>query len=868
MPRKKKEEISEDWCFCCKDGGSLILCEHKDCLKAYHPKCVGKDDSFLNSEESWRCDWHSCFICKKAAKFHCICCPNAICGHCLCEAEFVVVRGIKGFCNNCLKFALLWEEKKNIDSDGGKVNFLEKETCEFLFMDYWEIIKKNEGLTLEHLQKASVSLKTGKNLKIVDNLDEVGRSDKDLLNLTNYEDWEWEVVEDYAPSRKGKKRKSNAFKKGRQCKMQPKKQKFRSKEFIGWGSKPLIEFLTSRGIDTSVELTAYDVVGTVSKYIDEEKLAHPTRKKMIVCDEKLSTLLGKKVVNKHRICNLLEEHYAKNHEASDDDWCISELMEGRPLIKSRLKKKRSREEKGQIEQREVAKSCMASLVPENIMLAFLRKSIVVELLKQPDTFEDKVIGSFLRVKSDPDDYMQQYSHQLVEVTGIRKLPTKGANVDILFQVSSMPLDISFEMLSDIDFTKDECDQLSQKVKDGVHKKLTVVELKQKASQLREDITKHWIVKELARLKNLIDRAKEKGRRGELMEYTEKRKLLLLPDEQLRLMNEIPEVIAEDLNLNNESRNFVNDTSYEDLMGREKTGDARDSEAVTSSVSAGSAELRTIEVKEETQEIKGGNVSDKAVTVTSSVSAGNGDLGTFEVNEQTQEIKEGDASDSGANISFDSSASEDSRKSEARELIQGNIAGDARESEAVTSSVFAGSAEFSPLEMKEPTQEIKGGNVSDKAATVTSSVSAVNGDSRAVEAKEQTQETKEGDACDNGANIPFDSSANEDCRKFQARELVQDNVAGIPEATETIYLSSDDDDDKSKIKKLKSTESLADEIETAEWYCMGPTGDKRGPCLKSALKKWKALSPSYAAKFKVWRKDQSSDNAIPLSEFVG
>ncbi|GMP39522.1 hypothetical protein CsSME_00010321 [Camellia sinensis var. sinensis] len=115
---QNKEEIAEDWCFVCKDGGLLLVCDYKECLKAYHAECVGKDESFVESGNSWTCKWHSCFICHKSSKFHCFCCPKAVCQCCIAAAEFARVRRNKGFCSHCLKLALLREENMDVDSDG------------------------------------------------------------------------------------------------------------------------------------------------------------------------------------------------------------------------------------------------------------------------------------------------------------------------------------------------------------------------------------------------------------------------------------------------------------------------------------------------------------------------------------------------------------------------------------------------------------------------------------------------------------------------------------------------------------------------------------------------------------------------------
>ncbi|CAK9154887.1 unnamed protein product [Ilex paraguariensis] len=95
-----------------------------------------------------------------------------------------------------------------------------------------------------------------------------------------------------------------------------------------------------------------------------------------------------------------------------------------------------------------------------------------------------------------------------------------------------------------------------------------VELEQKASILHEDITKHWLVREIALLQNLIDRANEKGWRREyplddvsmlfisngsvvasesvLSPFKGMQTKGKTPSEQSRLLLEIPKVIAEEL----------------------------------------------------------------------------------------------------------------------------------------------------------------------------------------------------------------------------------------------------------------------------------------------------------------------------------
>ncbi|KAJ0034548.1 hypothetical protein Pint_26320 [Pistacia integerrima] len=585
----KKEEIAEDWCFICKDGGSLRICDYRnegivlsfhcvplvtcvmnevadaaiacrDCLKSYHPDCLGQDDSLLESKDQWACGWHFCYECKKAPKFYCLCCPSAVCGHCLCDSGFAVVRGSKGFCDNCLELVVLIEEKKDVNSNGEKIDFYAEDTIEFYFNGYWQIVKEKEGLTSEHVISAYNLLKKGKNHRSPDSYEyDEGEEDiEDFVDESQLVVSDYDDLGDTADDKKiGKRNRSKRKQSATKRKASSKK-----REFIGWGSKTLLDFLDSIGKDTTCELSLYDITNIVTQYCKENRLFHPERKKIIICDARLQPLLGRKSVNRNSIYNRLTAHLSEyiDHSEDESNSSLETVDECDSVVEKRTEKLSSVKKSDHKEvAAEVQKSCFASVVPKNIKLVYLRRSLVEDLAKQPETFNAKVIGSFVRVKSDPNDYLQKNSHQLVQVIDIKR--TSSLKSEILLQLSNRVKELPISKLSDDDFHEDECEDLRQRVINGLLKRPTVVELDHKARSLHEDITKHWITRELVSLQNRIDRANEKGWRREyplmvllilnmhllytLAEYMDSLLLLQTPSEQARLQNEAPQVIPDE-----------------------------------------------------------------------------------------------------------------------------------------------------------------------------------------------------------------------------------------------------------------------------------------------------------------------------------
>ncbi|GAA0156954.1 hypothetical protein LIER_14321 [Lithospermum erythrorhizon] len=116
-PVKEEEDVWEDVCFICFDGGSLVLCDRKGCPKAYHPACIKRDEAYFQSKGKWNCGWHICSVCQKASRYMCYTCTYSLCKGCIKETDFVCVRGNMGLCTTCMKTIMLIENKDQANKE-------------------------------------------------------------------------------------------------------------------------------------------------------------------------------------------------------------------------------------------------------------------------------------------------------------------------------------------------------------------------------------------------------------------------------------------------------------------------------------------------------------------------------------------------------------------------------------------------------------------------------------------------------------------------------------------------------------------------------------------------------------------------------
>lgn len=297
-----------------------------------------------------------------------------------------------------------------------KVDFNDRDTYECLFKEYWELMKKREGLTAEHVHKASNLLKKGRNYNCGFNSNEIELSEEDTDEGEISSDYEELVYteDEHAMVRKCKRRKQKLG-------STRKKMKSSNKEFNGWGSKPLIDFLSKIGKYTSKKLTQHDVASIITAYCKENKLFHPQKKKRILCDAKLQSVFGRKTMNVNSVNKHLTAHFAENMEESSEDESTSSIEKNDDnsiMDYEGPSKLRSVRKPPEQNPSDMSHNCSAAIIVANIKLVYLKRSVVENFLEDEECFEAKMMGSFVRTKSDPNDYSQKNSYQLLRVTGM------------------------------------------------------------------------------------------------------------------------------------------------------------------------------------------------------------------------------------------------------------------------------------------------------------------------------------------------------------------------------------------------------------------------------------------------------------------
>jgi len=288
---------------------------------------------------------------------------------------------------------------KFVRSTQNKITLDDRETYECLFKEYWGIVKEREGLTDDDVSAALPNYRKGKDLELHTIHSEGEEEEKQ--NDTN-------SIEEYTGMHK------------------PKKQnRYSSMEFVGWASRPLSSFLASIGRYKTEPMMRWGIKSLIVEYIKEKNLYDPKDKRRFLPDDKLFPMFKKKVVLKSQIYSLLEFHIAKNSDNSsgkenhdekkicstgkdiDDQTCLESRLSnliGKPLLK-----------KGDIC---IKPGCFASINSDNIKLIYLKRSLLFELSKQPESFVRNVVGTFVRARVDSNDHKLRNSYHLVRVIGI------------------------------------------------------------------------------------------------------------------------------------------------------------------------------------------------------------------------------------------------------------------------------------------------------------------------------------------------------------------------------------------------------------------------------------------------------------------
>ncbi|CAN4123531.1 unnamed protein product [Withania somnifera] len=537
--------------------------------------------------------WHVCSVCQKASQFMCYTCTYSVCKGCKKNADFFCVRENKGFCSTCMRVIMLIENIDQGIKEMVQVDFDDKSSWEYLFKVYWMYLKEKLSLTQSELIQAKnpwkepdvvhakqqrlpfghpvafggkgiggksfdhLEVKQPKQLPVppckdppITEIQTIAEAENLSGHGCNPQLEHRQLIELELHRKDSLKKEEPSASVGTSLNGPP----------MEWASKELLEFVAHMKNDDTSTLSHFEVQTLLLEYIKRNNLRDPHQKSQIICDSRLKSLFGKHRAGHIEMLKLLEFHILIKEDSHtsafiptgiignvtrsvkvDDNNAKSFLMNKTKKHKSR---RRSEESLVQINPAEYA-----AIDAHNINLIYLRRDLMESLIEDMEKFQGRVIGSVVRIRISGNNQKQDM-YRLVHVIGTRKACVpyniRDKTADVLLEVLNLNKKeiVPVDSISNQDFSEDERRRLRQIIKCGLVKRLTVGEVQKKAIELRAVKLNDSLEEEILRLKNLHDRASEKGRKKELRECVEKLELLKTPEEHQRRLLAIPEVHAD------------------------------------------------------------------------------------------------------------------------------------------------------------------------------------------------------------------------------------------------------------------------------------------------------------------------------------
>lgn len=313
-----------------------------------------------------------------------------------------------------------------------QVDFDDKSSWEYLFKVYWIYLKGKLSLTLDDLAQAKNPWKGDETMGFK------GRSP-----VAHYGDNE---DKNFRPSGHLEADGSKRRKTNEQLVIQKdspgmeERASEKSASLIGckeWATKDLLEFVAHmKNGDTSV-LSQFDVQALLLDYIKINNLRDPRRKSQILCDFRLANLFSKPRVGHFEMLKLLEFHFLIEEETKKKAFVPAGVVSTVPnqveadgnnnnlLLTGKDKKRKIRSRKG--EERAALQTNLdeyAAIDVYNINLIYLRRSLMESLTEDSEKFDNKVVGSIVRIRISSNDQKQDL-YRLVQVVGIHAIFTSS-----------------------------------------------------------------------------------------------------------------------------------------------------------------------------------------------------------------------------------------------------------------------------------------------------------------------------------------------------------------------------------------------------------------------------------------------------------